>query len=185
MTCIVGLIHEGEVYIGGDSQGTAGHSMLLRADKKVFTSGGFVIGSTWSYRMAQLLQYKFSAPRYHESDDVYKYMVVDFIDAIRQCFKDGGFARKEKEEEVGGQFLVGFKGRLFCIDSDYQVGEAMDKYMAIGSGFDLALGAMHATEGQPPVQRIQTALEAAEKFNTTVQAPFFVMTTTGELEAGA
>ena len=36
MTCIVGLVHEGVTYIGGDSLGSNGYSKTVRKDKKVF-----------------------------------------------------------------------------------------------------------------------------------------------------
>jgi hypothetical protein len=36
MTCIVGLVDKGDVYIGGDSAGVAGLSLSIRADEKVF-----------------------------------------------------------------------------------------------------------------------------------------------------
>ena len=39
MTCIVGLVHEGVVYIGGDSAGVGGMSLTVRADEKVFQNG--------------------------------------------------------------------------------------------------------------------------------------------------
>jgi len=50
---------------------------------------------------------------------------------FRECFKEGGFATKEDEKEIGGNFLVGIQGRLFCIESDYQVEEAIDNYTAV------------------------------------------------------
>ena len=40
MTCIVGLVHEGVVYIGGDSAGVGGMSLTVRADEKVLNSQG-------------------------------------------------------------------------------------------------------------------------------------------------
>ena len=39
MTCIVGLIDEGKVYIGGDSAGAADDLITVRADEKVFVRG--------------------------------------------------------------------------------------------------------------------------------------------------
>ena len=44
MTCIVGLVHEGVVYIGGDSAGVAGLSLTVRADEKVFRNSDFFDG---------------------------------------------------------------------------------------------------------------------------------------------
>ena len=68
MTCIVGLVHEGVVYIGGDSAGVAGLSLVVRADEKVLRNGDFLMGFTTSFRMGQLLRYKLDPPRRHPDD---------------------------------------------------------------------------------------------------------------------
>jgi hypothetical protein len=96
--------------------------------------------------------------------------------AARTCFREGGFARKKDEQEEGGHFLVGVRGRLFEIESDYQVGESLDGYAAIGSGDDVALGALFATHhlGMSPEQRLTLALEAAQHHITSVRAPFLI-----------
>ncbi len=39
MTCIVGLVDNGKVYIGGDSAGCAGYDVRIREDQKVFRNG--------------------------------------------------------------------------------------------------------------------------------------------------
>lgn len=62
--------------------------------------------------------------------------------------------------------------RLFRFDPNYQVTEYVDEYTAIGSGEEIALGALAATVGEPTKQRIEKALLAAEKFDCGVQGPF-------------
>ena len=106
MTCIVGLVHEGTVFIGGDSAGVAGLSLVVRADEKVFRNGDFLMGFTTSFRMGQLLRYKLDPPRRHPDDRVAKYMVVDFIDAVRECLKAGGWASKPESTEGGRRVSV-------------------------------------------------------------------------------
>ena len=88
----------------------------------------------------------------------------------------GGWARKENEREEGGTFLVGVRGELFTIMEDYQVGQSADGFDAVGSGTDLALGALYATREGPfrPRQRVRMALAAAERFNAGVRGPFLV-----------
>lgn len=86
MTVIVGLVNKGDVYIGGDSAGVAGLDITIRADEKVFTNGPFLMGFTTSFRMGQLLRYKFDPPKQTVNTDDMKYMVTDFIDATRKCF---------------------------------------------------------------------------------------------------
>lgn len=172
MTCIVGLAHEGKVYIGGDSAGVGGYSLTVRADRKVFRNGDFVMGFTSSFRMGQLLHHAFSPPKRHPDTDVDKFMVTYFINAVRDCLKSGGYAEKHNDAERGGVFLVGYEGRLFRIDNDYQVGEAADGFDAVGCGEEIAQGAMFANKTGKPEQRLRVALEAAERFSAGVRGPF-------------
>ncbi|WEH40368.1 hypothetical protein [Streptomyces sp. AM 2-1-1] len=177
MTAIVGLVHKNRVHLGGDSAGVAGLSITVRRDAKVFRTGPYVMGFTTSFRMGQLLRYAFEAP--HPSGDLDRFMVTKFIDSLRSCLKDGGWARKDSEQEQAGTFLVGIAGRLYSIESDYQVAEPTDQYAAVGCGDDLALGALHATAalGWKPRQRITTALEAAAYHSAGVTGPFTYATT--------
>lgn len=172
MTCIVGLVHENKVLIGADSAGVGGLDIQNRKDVKVFTNGDFVIGCTTSFRMIQLLQYKLNPPKRHPDVDVMRFMVTDFIEAVRNLFREGGFATKDKEAENGGTFLVGHAGRLFRIDSDYQVGERADGFDACGCGESYALGAMACTVDAAPRDRLQRALETAAHFSAGVRGPF-------------
>jgi len=180
MTCIVGLKENDTIYMGGDSAGVGGMSLTVRVDHKVFVKGDFIMGFTSSFRMGELLQYSLKIPSHHSETDTYEYMVTSFIDAVRDCLKAGGYAEKDKEAEKGGCFLVGYKGRLFQIDSDYQVGESIHSFNAVGCGFDLALGAMYVSDSNAnPEQRILLALEAAETFSAGVRRPFIVKQLSG------
>ena len=56
MTCIAGLVHDETVYLAGDSAGTSGWNLTVRADPKVFANDSYVMGFTTSFRMGQLLR---------------------------------------------------------------------------------------------------------------------------------
>jgi len=174
MTCIIGLLDKGGVYIGADSAGMAGYGLTVRADEKVFINGDFIMGFTSSFRMGQLLRYSLKPPKYHPDIDLNEYMVTDFINAVRDCLKTGGYAKKDKDAETAGVFLVGFKGRLFKVESDYQVGVSALAYDACGCGEDIALGSMYSNSSLPPRERIQQALGAAEQFSAGVRHPFVI-----------
>lgn len=175
MTCIVGIVDGKDVYIGGDSAGVAGLSLTVRADRKVFRNGDFLFGFTSSFRMGQLLAHSFTPPKRYSDDDVDKYMVTTFIDGVRACLKTGGFAEKSNEAEQGGTFLVGYQGRLFKIESDYQVGFTDDGYDACGCGEQIALGNLFATKPfMKPIDRVMMALAAAEQHSAGVRGPFHV-----------
>lgn len=172
MTCIVGIVDERKVVIGADSAGVGGLDIQNRKDVKVFTNGPFVIGCTTSFRMIQLLQYKLNPPKRHPDTDVMRFMVTDFVEETRKVFRDGGFTTKDREAENGGTFLVGYEGRLFRIDSDFQVGERADGFDACGCGESYALGVMAVTDGQPARDRLLLALKTAAHFSAGVRAPF-------------
>lgn len=173
MTCIVGIQHSGRVWIAGDSAGTAYPSQSLRADSKVFRNGPYVMGFTTSFRMGQLLRYGFDAPK--PEGDLDRFMATTFINGVRDCLKTGGFARKTSEAEEGGTFLVGVRGTLYAIHSDFQIARTLDGYDAVGCGSDLALGSLHSTRnGKSPKRRAMAALEAAAHHSAGVSAPFTV-----------
>jgi ATP-dependent protease HslVU (ClpYQ) peptidase subunit len=180
LTCIAGLVHDGGVYLAGDSAGCSGWNLTVRADPKVFVNGSYVMGFTSSFRMGQLLHYAFTPPEPDYINDLHRFMCTAFTDSLRQCLKDGGWAEKDKERETGGTFLVGTHGRLFEVSSDYQMGEPADPYAAVGCGSEVALGALHATAGSKmtPHQRLEAALAAAERFSNGVRGPFVHVSTT-------
>lgn len=173
MTVIVGLCEEGKVYIGGDSAGVAGYAITIRADQKVFRNGDFIMGFTDSYRMGQLLRYAFTPPPRRSDNDVFAFMVNDFVGAVRKCLKDGGFAKVENNVEAGGCFIVGYEGRLFSVESSFQVGESACGYYAVGCGDEYALGSLYTSVGDPR-KRVKTALGAAQEFSAGVREPFHI-----------
>lgn len=190
MTCIVGLVHDGKVTIGGDSAGVAGLDFWIRADQKVWAKDGWVFGGTTSFRMLQILRYSMVLPKRHPDTDLMQFMVTEFIDAVRKCMRDGGFMTKDKEAEQGGTFLVGTAGRLFRICGDFQVGESTTPYDACGCGEPFARGAMAMSTGvqlpadpggtvlmrpMAPRERVLGALQAAETHSAGVRGPFHIV----------
>lgn len=182
MTCIVGVIDKTTIHMIGDSAGISGYSLAIRADEKVFVNDGFVFGFTSSFRMGQVLRYGFTPPLRKPNADMTEYMVTDFIEAVRGRFRTAGYLATDKGQESGGTFLVGHAGRLFRIDSDFQVGESVDGYDAVGCGAEIALGAMFAmktAKGFPnPTGSITKATEAAQNHSNGVRGPFKIVSAT-------
>jgi ATP-dependent protease HslVU (ClpYQ) peptidase subunit len=175
MTCIVGLINNGEVMMGGDSAGVSDNDITIRKDEKIFKIGEFIFGCTSSFRMIQLIRYKFNPPNISEMEDISHYMCTKFVDALRECFRKGGYMKYENNEETGGTFLVGFRGRLFKICSDFQVAESIDDFMTCGSGYAYALGSLYSTKDLFPSERIKIALNCAAYYNSGVRPPFIIL----------
>lgn len=176
MTCIVGLVDNTDVYIGGDSAATGGNTQVTLASPKVFRNGEFLIGVSGSIRMLQVLQHVFSPPKPEEDEDILTYMIAKFVPAMRTCFTNNGYGTVNNGEAgMDSQFIVGYRGRLFTIYQDYQVTEVVDGYSAVGSGGEFARGSLHTTTFNGvvnPEARITAALDAASYFDAYVRPPY-------------
>lgn len=173
MTAVVGLVHEGRTHLAGDSAATAGYSTSLRAQPKVFRKGSYLLGVAGSVRVLDVVRHCLLLPEPDEKD-LDRFMVTTFIDSLRETLKEAGVSTRTSEAEYtnNSYLLVGVQGRLFEIASDYQVHEPLDGYAAIGAGYEPALGVLYALPKAPPARRLRTAMEAAERYNATVRAPF-------------
>jgi len=181
MTCIVGLMHDGIVYMGADSMASNGYTRAIRKDKKVFklkSTKGALAGFTTSFRMGQLLMYADNL-----IDDTvfvdHEYLVTHFIPSIQKLFEEGGFSKNTSGELSAGDFLLAYNNKLYTIFSDYQVAEDIENYASCGSGEPFALGSLYSTEGSvlSPEERIHKALQAASAHCPTVSAPYYIMNT--------
>jgi ATP-dependent protease HslVU (ClpYQ) peptidase subunit len=181
MTCIVGVVDKKKkkVIIGGDSAGVSGYNITERKDVKVFRNKDFIFGCTSSFRMIQLLRFSFKPPKVGKKD-IFEYMCVDFVDAIRETFKKGGYIQKQADgQDKGGTFLVGYKNRLFTIHGDFQVGESSRGFDACGCGEEYALAAFKALDDSKLTQeeKILKSLEVATYFSSGVCGPYVMEST--------
>lgn len=180
MTCIVGVQGDDFVVIGGDSASVSGWTVERRHDAKVFRVGEFVYGSSGSWRLDGLLRYSFKPPAQDAPGD-HRYMVTDWVDALRECVKGAGLGKtKDEVESIGdSSILVAYRNRLYEISSDYQVGQPV-RYGAVGCGATVALGALYVLSMSGAgldAATVIAALQASEAHNCGVRAPFVVIDT--------
>lgn len=172
MTCIVGLVCEGVVWIGADSLTTNPYGITaINTYPKLFRSGDFLIACTGSQRIGEIMQHVFEPPAC-ETRNISQYMVRDFVATMQECMDKANAKEEFKESESA--FLVGFKGRLFCVKCKYGVEEPTCGYEALGSGGEVALGVLWATRETPPMSRVELALEASAAHNAYVGKPFVI-----------
>jgi ATP-dependent protease HslVU (ClpYQ) peptidase subunit len=177
MTCIAALVEKGKVYMAADSAATGGWSQCIRSDGKMFAvSDDMLLGVCGSLRVRDLLKYKLPSLRYDpKQSDVTHFIVTDFVEAMRQCLRDGGACHSENGiDSFEGAVLIAFRGKLYEIDNDFQVAEQLAPYHAVGSGSDIAQGSLHSTHGlkMSARKRLERAMLASERYNASVRAPF-------------
>jgi len=175
MTAIIGIEANGHVYVGGDSMvGNGWGEKGVTSLRKVFRTGEFLIGYTSSFRMGQILQHHLIVRSQEKGEPDERYMVVGFIEAVRNVLKEKGYAEVSDNREKGGEFLVGYRGRLYLADSDFQINHFSAGIAACGAGKNYSLGAALAMPNMKPHKRILRALEIAARLSSFVCPPFYV-----------
>jgi hypothetical protein len=111
--------------------------------------------------------------------DTERYLVKVFMDAVRQLFKDAGAAKSVNDQEQGNYFLLGYRRQLWRVEPDYQVGQALEGYDAVGTGAEVAFGALYVLQridapSLTPRDKIRLTLEAAEQWQPAVRQPFTI-----------
>ncbi len=190
MTCIVGGVTEdGHVILGSDSASSNRHTIHHALNPKLFKlhpAGSaepvsLILGFTSSWRMGQVLQHQLAPPSFY--GDPWTWVVSNLVPKIRRVLKDGGFATIKDNQEIGGTFLLGVKGRLFTVQDDFSVIEEEGGFDGVGSGGDHAQAAMyaarHATE-LTTEETLKIGLETAAYYVTTVAGPMHFISTEEE-----
>lgn len=172
MTCIVGIEYNNKVYMGGDRCSSNATIKMIYSSPKIFIKDKFLFGFAGSFRFSNILQHnvKFHKQKEKQSDQEYLYTISD---VIRETLKDHEI---ETTEELNSNVaLIGYKGKLYELQTDFAIIHNMHNYNAIGTGSEIALGSLFTTDQilkSDPEERINIALKAATTFCVGVSGPF-------------
>ena len=169
--------------MASDSAGTTDDGVIdTQKNSKMFKvnirrSDGLIealIGFAGCFRVPQILKHAFRVPEWtHGSAE--SYLVSTFIpESIKTLAKNDMGTR---DSPFGScQLIVAIDSHIFVIESNGQVLESANRFSAIGSGADVAMGAAHALLGseEPSWIIAEKALYAAEAFKSTVRRPFHI-----------
>ena len=186
MTAIVGAVSDdGEVVIGADAAGVGDDGELtVRSDAKVFFLGPYLVGGTGSFRTLQVVAHALAPPPPPPQDatdaQAMTFMVVPFVGELVRTLRAHGLVREvEGVVAMDAALLVGFSGRLYEVQEDFQVAVPRDGYSALGQGALAARGALYAVrkDGRGTAKRaVRVALEAAQRCCASVRGPFVIHT---------
>jgi len=182
MTTIVISRKHGRVAIGGDSTSHLGGSnfsrLHLRNHSKLIVRGDhhFAItgDSVWRLALAEHYDRLETTPSLENSAEIYRFLLGRHAELSETQWLSGGV------DEAGDAFqstrltaLFAGPGGIFGIFPDRTVVE-FQRYFALGSGFEPALGALHATydELDSPTELVRRGLDAAACFDPTTAGPF-------------
>ena len=181
MTCIVGIVKDGEVWMGGDG------AMFIRDDlaieisaKKVaIIDGRFLMGMSGTTRPWQIMR-AMTYPEHPDGVSDEEYMTLSVISAITEELRKNNLLGHDDENhcDCAGhcEGLIGYRARLYTLDSGFN----LDEYRqgVAGSGVGVGLGALTATELlgiESPERRIRIVLQAAARHLGSVGEPFTIL----------
>jgi hypothetical protein len=167
----------GKVYMGGDSAAVQQDTLdrFLIVEPKIFKVNNLLFGCTTSFRMIQLLKYELLLPEQEPDMDDMSYLVSVVGKEIRLLFQEEGFSTVKDNEARGGEFLIGYHGKLYTMNCDFSIQQYSHGFHAVGCGAPFALGAMDTLQNwvdDTPTQKLYSALVTAEKFSAGVRPPF-------------
>lgn len=170
MTCIVGIVDDGVIYIGGDRGASDGSAIISLATPKVYIRDEWIFGYAGSLGIGQIMQI-INIPILEEEDDPFIILRMDIVEAFKAMMDTQGIVINEDNNT---DILIGCRGRLFEFSpSDWSVAEI--KQTAIGSGGNFALGSLHTSIDADPIDRIGIALGAAITYSPSCQGPIDIL----------
>ena len=186
MTCIIGLLDKEKdcVYIGADSLGSNYCSQALYKNRKVFKakdnnnilmaiSGDFKLQNILSIEENLIEEIKHLKNEV-DFEHIVKYTSPKIMNLANKYYcitNDKGYW------SIGGNIIFSYKNQLYIIESNGQVLEPQDEYIAGGSGGNFAIAVLSQNKDKNTVTRIKEGLETAEKHAVGVKRPFYIMNT--------
>ena len=96
-------------------------------------------------------------------------MVVKFIPAMKECLEEYGWKEDKEEKDSGFNMLFAFDGEIFDIGNDFSVLLNSDGIYGVGSGSQIAIGALYAGAS------VEKALEIAANNDIYTSGPFQIV----------
>jgi 20S proteasome alpha/beta subunit len=164
VTCIVGIVEDNIIYMGGDRAASDDVSIISMKSPKVYIRDEWIYGYAGNIGEGQWMNYiNLPSPE----GDVEKIVKTKIAPLLQKSIESD----KESSET---SFLIGAKGRLFEFSvEDWGVIEITES--SIGSGSQFALGSLYTSMDNDPIDRIGLALGSAITYSPTCQGPIDIL----------
>lgn len=185
MTICVGVQDEesASVWIACDSYIGDADIVEMHPGPKWFTRGDLLFAYAGSVRAAQIVEHhaEFRVADAAESS-ARAYLIREVVPAIRRAYATHYDVVAGDDGECDGSalpktdYLIAWRGQLCTLCDDLAVVPVSREqpYAAIGAASRYALGALGATAGRRPRDRVKTAVEVAARHSSDARGPAHV-----------
>ena len=167
MSLVVAIKDKDRVVLGADKQVSTGDTKNHTNTKiwSVCDLPGAVMGGVGSARASQVIQYSDIIDKNHlRVEPTTDFVICSLAPTIAATLKSNGIVVEPGEgglcDLMPNAFIFAYKDKAWMIWNDLSVTEITD-YFAIGSGADVARGALFVTEDKNPFDRIVSCIDAA------------------------
>lgn len=159
MTVIIGIQGPSWALLACDSRTSEESGRhLITPNPKIINNNGILIAGSGASRGSNILQFGYVVPKPKPGQNLDHYISRVFIPRMHDEFKKAGYDMKE-DGDVASQdsaFFVAVRGVIYPIWQDYSWDTDESGVYYMGSGGDVALGALDALE----IEKVKTAEEA-------------------------
>ena len=169
MSLVVAIKDKDRIVLGADKQ-TSVSDFKDHSSTKIWPVDelpGALMGSVGTARASQIIQYTHVIDKnlLNDNDVDTDFIICSLAPTIAAGLKSNGIVVEAGEsstcELMPNSFIFAYRDRAWMIWNDLSVTEIED-YLAIGSGSDVARGALYATKkSKNPFERIVTSIDAA------------------------
>jgi len=173
LTTIIAIQHEHGVVICADAQTTGSNGRIFSHPNqlKIIERGKFLLAGSGDSAPCDYFQHTFKppTPRGAEWSDLYHFMIVKFVPALKQCLRDNDWKKDSDDSDSGFSFLVAIGGEVFSLDDDFSIALTSTGMYGVGSGSSYALGALLAGAN------LNEAMTIASENDAYTSGPFQTM----------
>lgn len=186
MTVIVGIVGDDDVYIGADSGITIGDQSIVTGKAKIAAGTvrlrakagkmPIIVAGAGDWRLWQVVLRASAEQSDRECDNVDEWLETVFVDNVRGSVASERRAGRTGISDDDIDILVAMDGRLFIVPGSGGIIE-VDRCAAIGSGGQVALGALDALGLDPryagkPQDTIRASMMVAARHISGIREPF-------------
>lgn len=179
MTVLLAVVEGGVVHLAADGVASVhggAHTMRpLPGGKFVAWSEPepMAIGVCGAYRVTQELRYRWAPPDVRAEKATDRAVAATLISLQAHLFADDLKPLiVDDDGDLEAEFLVAFRGRVFLVFGDFAFLERRGGFAALGSGMDVGMGALFASKGRAPKDRLTVALQACADVREEIRGPW-------------
>lgn len=165
MTCIIGVVGQGISIMAADDMASYGDFIRLKlsGSQKLKNHNGMLWGVAGYTASAQVIMYQFKPESMQNEPSVLEYLVTKFVPPLRDLMREHGrlTTHKPEAEMWDSRMMVIMHDTIAVIREDFAVTVCEEEYEAIGSGEEVAKGALAMSRDMLPTRkRLEQVMQA-------------------------